>query len=66
MLGTPNLGLLGLNSMSTNASDPNESTATELTDFDPDAGPCDECANLADGFPCADCYISDRKDFQGA
>lgn len=52
--------------MSTNASDPNESTATELTDFDPDAGPCDECANLADGFPCADCYISDRKDFQGA
>jgi hypothetical protein len=26
---------------------------------------CDECAKLDDGFPCADCYISGRKDFSG-
>lgn len=26
---------------------------------------CDECAKFDDGFPCADCYISGRKDFLG-
>ncbi len=26
---------------------------------------CDECAKLSDGFPCADCYISGRRDFEG-
>ena len=25
----------------------------------------DECAKLDDGFPCAGCYISGRKDFSG-
>ena len=49
--------------MSSEAPNANESTATELTDFDADGGECEECAKLSDDFPCADCYISGRKDF---
>ncbi|WP_199268510.1 hypothetical protein [Halomarina oriensis] len=36
-------------------------TATESTDEDI----CDECAELADGFPCADCYINSDAEFTG-
>jgi len=59
---TRDLGLLGLKPMSSEAPTANESTATELNDFDAD-DECEECAKLSDGFPCADCYISGRKDF---
>lgn len=28
------------------------------------SGECEDCAQLADGFPCADCFTSGRKDFE--
>lgn len=31
---------------------------TTLDDFDADSAECSECAKLADGWPCAECYIS--------
>jgi len=40
-----------------------QTSGTTVESADKDA--CDECAKLDDGFPCADCYISGRKDFSG-
>jgi hypothetical protein len=49
--------------MSTNAAPGQESLGTTVEPTEEDT--CDECAKLSDGFPCAECYISGRKGFEG-
>ncbi len=49
--------------MSTNAALGQKSLGTTVETTEEDT--CDECAKLSDGFPCADCYISGRKGFEG-
>jgi hypothetical protein len=48
--------------MSANASAGFQDSGTTESTTEED---CDACATLADGHPCAKCFISGRKDFEG-
>jgi hypothetical protein len=55
--GTPHVAMTDGGTVSTDG----DATASDTDDADAHA--CEECAALPDDFPCAECYISGRRDW---